>query len=378
MKLTALGSGYYRVYKDGVEYSKHTSEREALETAFALEASNPSLVVTYKHDYEVKVESELVSPTPIPTPTPVASTLYGSNNLWSKKLDPNAPIDPNSSNLVASLQSDIVQANGAWINTTKYSTPLYIVDTDIPKVIVNVVEYDYKQVGNEWYPSGIKATNNRAGTALYAELQQGFRVPANAVQANGGDGHITIWDKIEDKLFEAWQFSRLGGVSIAWGAVIKNVSQSAGFIARLASGERQGAAATGLPVIFGTMLLSELQSGVIPHALRFIVINAKNTFVAPAVDTDGNSTSPNAIPEGKRFRLPANFVIPTTACSIMRMAMTAVRDYGMILTDKGGTVCFFAEDTAQYGGDKIAQFYGGLQIWDVIKQFPFNKLQALA
>jgi hypothetical protein len=57
VRLTAVNAGYYVVSVNGVDVSKHTTEREAVEAAVAREAMNPSDVVFYRHDYVVKVES---------------------------------------------------------------------------------------------------------------------------------------------------------------------------------------------------------------------------------------------------------------------------------------------------------------------------------
>ena len=57
-------------------------------------------------------------------------------------------------------------------------------------------------------------------------------------------------------------------------------------------------------MIAGTMMISELKAGVIPHALAMNIPWAKpKTYSWPAQRTDGASTDPNAIPEGARFRL---------------------------------------------------------------------------
>lgn len=53
--LTAIGGGYYRVYRDGVEFSKHIQEREAIESAYQCKADYPCARVCYRHDYEVEV-----------------------------------------------------------------------------------------------------------------------------------------------------------------------------------------------------------------------------------------------------------------------------------------------------------------------------------
>lgn len=54
-ELTAKGSGYYIVFRNGEKVSQHTTEREAIQVAVALEIEKPSDEISYKHDYEVDV-----------------------------------------------------------------------------------------------------------------------------------------------------------------------------------------------------------------------------------------------------------------------------------------------------------------------------------
>lgn len=70
--LTAEGSGYYRVYVDGVEVSQHTTERKAIQRAMSEREANPEAVVLYDHDYRVSVGAaeEVVEPEPEPEPEP--------------------------------------------------------------------------------------------------------------------------------------------------------------------------------------------------------------------------------------------------------------------------------------------------------------------
>lgn len=70
MKLTANGSGYYVVSVNGVDVSRHTAEREAIEAAVNRELTTQADVVLYRHDYAVRVEQDAPAPAPAPTPTP--------------------------------------------------------------------------------------------------------------------------------------------------------------------------------------------------------------------------------------------------------------------------------------------------------------------
>lgn len=70
ISLTAEGSGYFYVYMDGVEMSRHIAEREAIERSVNLKEENPSSVIRYEHRYSVNVDSDAPVPGPIPEPVP--------------------------------------------------------------------------------------------------------------------------------------------------------------------------------------------------------------------------------------------------------------------------------------------------------------------
>lgn len=55
---TAKDQGYFGVMLDGALKSRHSQEREAMESATRLAIANPNATVAYYHDYEVKVTVE--------------------------------------------------------------------------------------------------------------------------------------------------------------------------------------------------------------------------------------------------------------------------------------------------------------------------------
>ena len=72
----ARGSGYYRVYVDGVEVSQHTTPHKAQERATNEAEANPDAHVRYDHDYEVDVAFVVVSAAPDTTaPTLSSATI---------------------------------------------------------------------------------------------------------------------------------------------------------------------------------------------------------------------------------------------------------------------------------------------------------------
>lgn len=372
MKLTAIGSGYFRVYKNGTEVSKHSSEREAIEAAFLLESSNPIDNITYKHDYEVKVESVVTVPTVVTPPTPptppTSFGLYAPDSVWDKKLT-TEPTDPNSAGLVAEMSAN-QQIAGTWIEVGPFTTPIYFVNGNaMPKVIVRLN-------GDTTSPNAI-------------ELLKGVPIPVNALPATGTDGHLCIIDKDTDKEYDFWQMKKQadGSYLASNAGILPNMSTSDGTL-ELRTNGWNSATATHLPLAGGTILLKELQAGVIPHAIATAINRpAKHPIVVwPAKTTDGWYTGPNAIPEGKRFRFPANIAINPSWQPITKMLVSAIRDYGLVIKDKTGAgVGFGLEGLAQHGitnaDAELKKYMGGKNIWDVLgtgKEFPWDKLEAVS
>jgi hypothetical protein len=142
-----------------------------------------------------------------------------------------------------------------------------------------------------------------------------------------------------------------------------------------------GATATSLPVIAGTIMISELKAGEIPHALAMNIPWAKpNVYSFPAQRTDGRSTDPNAIPEGARFRLDPTLDLNALNLPPMtRMIAVAAQRYGMIVRDQTGhAISLFAENpgptgSSPYGG--ASGFFGGPGPTAVMQAFPWDRLQ---
>ena len=301
-----------------------------------------------------------------PAPTPSSGGLFSKTSFWNETLSSSQALNQNSTNLVKTLVSETKEA-APWMNTKQYSTPYYVVDSKTPKVSVSIVQ------------NGKVLTL----TLLNTDSHKGVPVPQNAIPAAGTDGHITIYDKSTDTLYEYWQLKKVNDQwQASWGGILYNASISNGVmpVVTNAGGGKEywGATATGLPAIGGTILLSELKAGKIPHVLALAIPQIKNTFVSPAERTDGTATGANAIPAGERFKFPSTIQIDPSWSPLMKMMVQAVRDYGLVIRDTAGSVTFYGEDPTQYGGDPYNAYYGGKSLTDVMKEFPWSALEALA
>lgn len=282
---------------------------------------------------------------------------FAPTSFWNAPLAAQPPLDPKSSTYVSELAAAARQ--NPWLNYNRYSTPVYTVPRDQPRVLV---------------------TLDTSASALQAAWQS-VPIPANAQPAAGTDQHMVVWQPSTDTMWEFWLAARKAdGWHARWGGVINNVSQNPGFYQNPSD---WGATATSLPLLGGLMRISELRTGHIDHALAIAIPAARaEYFSSPAQRTDGYVRDANAIPEGARFRLDPNLDIPSLHLPpLTRMIAEAAQRYGIVVRDQSGCVCFYGEDPTPTGTDPYAAPNGffGSERWvnNLLQRFPWERLQAL-
>jgi hypothetical protein len=302
--------------------------------------------------------------------------LFAPDSVWNAPLSAAARLDPTSRGRMASfnaeINSEIEQGTGPWISETSYSTPLYRVPADQPKVSVAL------DTGS-W------------GAPLRMALHGGVPIPAGARPAAGTDGHLTIWQPSSDTLWEFWKaVKRRDGWHASWGGAMQHVSRNPGYYTATSwtglsasQGWNWGSTATSLPVIAGTIMIDELRRGRITHALAMAIPDAcARSFTWPAQRTDGSDPGANCLPEGAHLRLDPNLDLSALSLPpITRMLAEAAQRYGMIVRDRTShAVGFYAEDPTRTGTDPYSGprgLYGGLRPWNFLPQFPWDRLQLL-
>jgi hypothetical protein len=287
------------------------------------------------------------------TATACAGCPFAATSFWNAPLAAGAALDPRSTTWVAELRRQLATTN-PWINTTTYSTPVYTVPPGQPTVPVKLDTSD-------------------------AALQQAWSqvpIPAGARPAYGSDAHMVVWQPATDTMWEFWLASlRADGWHARWGGRMTGISKNPGYFTVPTPG--WGATATSLPLLGGLMRTAELQAGRIDHALAFAIPHTKlwTSWSWPAQRSDGDTDSPDAIPEGARFRLPADLDIDTLGLPPVTAAIArAVQRYGMVLRDKSGAVSFYAE--APTGADPYPALFNTYPNL-LFAKFPWDRLQVL-
>jgi len=258
-------------------------------------------------------------PTTLPPPDLGAgASLHGNvpfpaDNPWNQDIS-NSPVDPNSSNLIASIGNTVnlhPDFGTVW-NGAPNGIPYIVVSGTQPRVPMNFIWYDDESDPGP-YPVPPDA-------------------PIEGGPSSTGDRHVLVIDRDNWKLYEMGNaYPVNGGASWnAGGGAIFDLTSNA-----LRSAGWTSADAAGLPIFPGLVRYDEVfEQGEIKHALRFTAQNTRHAYVYPARHYASNDTNPNRPPMGMRVRLKASFNISTFSPRI-QVILRALKKYGMFLADNG-------------------------------------------
>jgi hypothetical protein len=303
---------------------------------------------------------EVVEPPPAGPETPAPARPFAPDSFWNTPIA-DAPLDTKSDAYRADLLRQLTSAQ-PWINTTQYSTPVYTVGRDQPRVRVTLDEV-----------ANIRPDLQRAWESV--------PIPADAKAAGGSDKHMVVWQPSTDTMWEFWLAEKRGdGWHARWGGKIDGVSRNPG---HFTDPRDWGATATSLPLLGGLIRLEELAAGKIDHALALALPETRaEWFSWPAHRTDGHVRRGDSIPEGARFRIDPSLDLSKLRMKpFVRMIAEAAQKYGIVVRDKSGAVSFYAEDPAPTGSDPYSGpngYFAGDWLNNTLRaEFPWSRLQVV-
>jgi hypothetical protein len=289
---------------------------------------------------------------------------FAPTSVWNQRLPADAPLDPDSQQLVASLRQQVAAAvdRRFWptINTTKYSTPVYEVPENQRRVRVTLDD---------------PATYRQA----LREALRAVPIPPGVRSAAGNDQHMVVWQPSRDTMWEFWKMHlAAGGWHAKAAGAMRDVSKNPGYFAG-PRGSPWGATATSLPLLGGLMSADELERGRIDHALALAIPRPRaSQWSLPAQRTDGWVREPTAVPEGAHFRLdPTLDVAALGLPRALRAMAVAAQRYGIIVRDTAATPAFYAEDPLSLGRNPYPDIFEHQAIGPLLARFPWDRLQAL-
>jgi hypothetical protein len=290
--------------------------------------------------------------------------VFAPTSFWYTPIPTQVRLHPNNANLVKEFNRQRVRYfNTVNINTKSYTSPIYTVPAGQPTVRIGWNDCQKKG----WVETG------------FMSQVTAVPIPPNAVQAQGSDAEMTIYQPSTDTLWELWQAKKdASGRWIAcWGGKLTNASKSHGVFAK-----GYGTTATGLPFIGGQITAEELRRGEIKHAIGIALVDAEHFHIYshPANRSDGwNPTKlPNRIVEGQRFRIDPTLnidALPLTRAG--KIIAKAGQKYGFIVWDKAGAVSIRAQNVSSYPSDPYPALFNGKPTYQILNTLPWDRIQFL-
>jgi hypothetical protein len=133
-------------------------------------------------------------------------------------------------------------------------------------------------------------------------------------------------------------------------------------------------------VIGGTMLLHELKTGRIDHALAInLPAPRSGVFAWPAQRTDGTGPA-TALPEGARLRLDPTLDVSTLHLpKLTRIIARAAQRYGFVVRDQTHHgISLFGEVPTHASRREYQRYFKGRTPAQLLANFPWDRLQVLA
>jgi hypothetical protein len=257
------------------------------------------------------------------------SGIFPDSNPWNTDIS-GSPLDPKSDQYIASIgATGGLKADWSSVAGGNYGIPYVEVPADQKLVPVSFVDYE-----DESDPGP-------------------YPIPDNAPIEDGGDAHVIVVDRGNGWLYELYQGEKVSG---GWQA-----ANGAKWNLRSNNGRPPGwtsADAAGLPIFPGLARFDEVAAGEIKHALRFTVSRSQRGYVGPASHAAGscalNSECP---PMGLRLRLKASVDISGYPQQV-RVVLTALKKYGMIVADNGSNWYISGAPAAGWIDDDLQKIRG--------------------
>jgi len=283
---------------------------------------------------------------------------FPSTNAWNTNIA-SAPVDPNSAAIVAAPGFAGLSTHvnfGSSVNDG--GIPYVVVDsTSTPEVPINVIDY---------------ASESDVMVAPYPPTAPIEGAPADCTgwpDTYQGDAHVLVLDRNKCFLYETFNTNRCNG---QWDSSSETIWDMTHYESR--PWGWTSADAAGLPIFPGLVRYDEVASGAIHHAIRFTMEHTKNDandgyFVEPASHAAGTEWGVSNI-MGMRIRLKAGFDISGYSAA-NQVILTALKQYGMILADNGGSLFIQGATDPRWDDNDLANL-GGIDAsnFEVVQMTP--------
>lgn len=252
-----------------------------------------------------------------------------------------------------------------------YGIPINLIDGTAATTDWPVVSYDFSTSGlsmeQGWpdesdcaVPSGANFQLRRDCSAVQAS-QRRFPFPLPSILKNEGgacndpntcgDHHVLVVEQGACRLWEGYFSYRLSNQWYSLSTAAWNLTSLELRPSTWTSGD-----AAGLPITPLLARAAEASSGQVNHALRVTLRDSvlANTFEWPARHAAGNASA-GGIPFGALLRLRADFIIPDAWTTQAKALATAMKRYGLYVSDIGSNFYVQGEPSAAWNAQTITQ-----------------------
>jgi hypothetical protein len=317
-----------------------------------------------------------VTPPSVARPVPARPVRSGRDfgaaaALWNP-IPAGARVDVNS----AAVRAKVAEAGASRVALLyEFGNKIYHADASTPRYKLNIVNAGVTKWGDNDLAYGT------------------VPIPDGAVPGTGSDGKLVIVDHSTRKVYDLWQVFRSGSTwNVSWGGVYdldgdgssRNPAYGTGQWGVAWPKPLSRGTGSGMSTLAGTVKMSEIKAGVIPHALVFatdITCGPGQTgeFRWPATTTDGSRTSGTCIPEGARIQLDPSIDL-TTIPGITKAELAlgrALQTYGAYATDGGGSRISIGFEAPKAGDDNPYPAAG--LAWDYwsLDRLPWHSVRML-
>jgi hypothetical protein len=299
-----------------------------------------------------------LSAVPVVEPPGTAFRAFSPSSYWNTPLPKSAPADPRSGAMIRYLERDSAypyirlvgtESDGGWGEPIYWALP-----TDS---VYNVRSTRYS------LPDEFKA----------------LRIPAGARPAATADGQMTIYDLTSGGVYKLWQ-ARYDIATDRWsaGGGSYYYLRSNGLHGSLAeSDEPRNVGHRGNPPALHAVRFDEIQAGSIDHVLKISINTPSVGHVWPMTGSDGDSSAPNAPPQGARLRIKPEVDLARLDLSPAALVIArTLQKYGAIVGDSSGAPASLKlENTVQEGRGRL---WDGVLSVDSLQAIPFDLYEVVA
>ena len=262
-----------------------------------------------------------------------APDAFTPDSFWNVPAGADATVHPNSDGIIDFLMADN-DLNGcitlAGTAGNSWGMPVFVADSSDTR---------YNVRSRKW--------------SIPPEFSQ-LRIPEGAVAADTSDGEMVVYDLtagVVAQLSKAEYTASTDSWTVSGGSVAYLASNGLDGALPESDEPRNDGTFRGYPASVAMVHYDDIAAGALDNVVKIGVNNARSDFVFPMIGSDGDSTHPDAPPEGTRIRIRPD--VDLQALGLSGQALTIARglqQYGMIVGDNtGGAIVLKLEDTIAGG-----------------------------